>query len=67
MTKTPSDDPLLAYYTICWECASALGGVAPDYPVTCSEGKCDHCHEIKFCPAISDFDWPRLDRKRIWD
>lgn len=57
----------LPHAPICWKCAKKLGGIAPDYPVTQSVYKCKHCDEEIGCPSVTDFDWPKLGIKRIWD
>lgn len=66
-------DPL-AFWNICHPCAMKRGGHMPGtsaFVVTMTTGVCDYCVEEASKPKtlipISDFNWPKLGKKAIWD
>jgi len=53
---------------ICFDCGKLKGGIMPENSaVTCTREICVHCNKPKTCPSVSDFDWPKLGIRAIWD
>lgn len=72
MNKEKVKAKILHSYFICWECATALGGVMwPGKANTVSQGECPYCftQDITIIPYV-DFQWPdpkvmlELDKKK---
>jgi hypothetical protein len=64
--KKKEKDPL-PHWNICLTCAEKKGGIPPSWPVTCMGGPCPYCGTPGTLIPISDFAWPKLSRKALWD
>jgi hypothetical protein len=67
MTKKKIKEDPFPYYFICDDCAKLNGGVPVSWAVTCHMGTCEYCNKEKTLCAVTDFNYPKLGKKAIWD
>ncbi len=60
ITKEDVDVIYDTCYSICRDCALKYGAKSPhdNYICTMWSSKCDVCHDLKSCCAVSDWRWP---------
>lgn len=63
-----SDKNPLPHYYICSDCAIAKGAYLDGLVVaTCHEDTCKYCNEVNILMATTDYCWPKLGRRAIFD
>jgi hypothetical protein len=66
--KTNKKKPKVKEY--CHECQLDRGGKVPSFGhigITVHAGKCATCKRDTMLVPSSDYDWPKIGRKAVWD
>jgi len=65
--NTPKKDPLPHYY-ICHPCAKEKGAAMDEGgAITVHKGICPYCAAHAYIGPVTDYNWPHLKRKAVFD